>query len=169
MSIDLVNVHKAFGEKQVLDGFTLTIRDGETTSGSGSGKSVALKHIVGLLRPDLGEVWVDGDNVSRLDQDSLFRMRRSIGYVFQFAALFDSMTVAENVGMGLKRMEEFKDSDIPDRVTECLRLVDLVGFEERHPSELSGGQRTSRGRSLRSQSICSTMSRRPVSIPLRRP
>lgn len=148
MSIDLVNVHKAFGEKQVLDGFTLTIHDGETTSiigGSGSGKSVALKHIVGLLRPDLGDVWVDGENVSRLDQDSIFRMRRSIGYVFQFAALFDSMTVAENVGMGLKRMENFKDSDIPERVTECLRLVDLVGFEERHPSELSGGQRKRAG------------------------
>ena len=148
MSIDLVDVHKAFGEKEVLKGFTLTIRDGETTSvigGSGSGKSVALKHIVGLLRPDDGEIWVDGENVSRLDQQSVYRLRRKIGYVFQFAALFDSMTIAENVGMGLVRMKEFADEDIPDRVEECLRLVDLAGYGDRLPSELSGGQRKRAG------------------------
>lgn len=144
MSIQLVNIHKAFGDKDVLKGFSLTIRDGETTTvigGSGSGKSVALKHIVGLLRPDRGEVWVDGDNVSRLDQESLFVLRRKIGYVFQFAALFDSMTIAENVGMGLRRMAEFRDADIPARVSECLALVDMDGYEDRLPSELSGGQR----------------------------
>ncbi len=148
MSIDLVDVHKGFGEKEVLKGFTLTIPDGETTSvigGSGSGKSVALKHIVGLLRPDHGDVWVDGENVSRLDQQSVYRLRRKIGYVFQFAALFDSMTIAENVGMGLVRMKEFPDEDIPDRVEECLRLVDLAGYGDRYPSELSGGQRKRAG------------------------
>jgi phospholipid/cholesterol/gamma-HCH transport system ATP-binding protein len=108
----------------------LAIREGETTSvigGSGSGKSVALKHIVGLLRPDRGEVWVDGENVGRLDQESLYRLRRSIGYVFQFAALFDSMTIAENVGMGLKRMEEFSDEEIRERVDACLAMVDMEG------------------------------------------
>jgi phospholipid/cholesterol/gamma-HCH transport system ATP-binding protein len=144
LSIQMVDVHKAFGEKKVLKGFTLTIRDGETTTvigGSGSGKSVALKHIVGLLRPDQGEVWVDGENVSRLDQQSIYALRRKIGYVFQFAALFDSMTISENVGMGLKRMEEYSDSDIAERVTECLSMVDLDGYGERLPSELSGGQR----------------------------
>jgi phospholipid/cholesterol/gamma-HCH transport system ATP-binding protein len=144
----MVNVHKAFGEKEVLKGFTLTIPEGLTTSiigGSGSGKSVALKHIVGLLRPDVGDVWVDGENVSRLDQQSVYAMRRNVGYVFQFAALFDSMTIAENIGMGLKRMDDYSDERIADKVAECLRLVDLEGYEERLPSELSGGQRKRAG------------------------
>jgi phospholipid/cholesterol/gamma-HCH transport system ATP-binding protein len=144
MSIEMVNVHKAFGEKEVLKGFTLTIPDGETVSvigGSGSGKSVALKHIVGLIRPDEGDVWVDGENVSRLDQESVYELRRNVGYVFQFAALFDSMTIAENVGMGLRRIPDMKDDAIEARVAECLDLVDLEGYGERMPSELSGGQR----------------------------
>ncbi len=144
----MVNVHKAFSGKPVLKGFTLTIPEGQTISiigGSGSGKSVALKHIVALLRPDVGDVWVDGDNVSRLDQESVYAMRRKVGYVFQFAALFDSMTIAENVGMGLKRMDDYSDERIADRVEECLRLVDLQGFGTRFPSELSGGQRKRAG------------------------
>lgn len=144
MSIELVNVHKAFGSKEVLKGFTLSIRDGETLAvigGSGTGKSVALKHIVGLLRPDEGEVWVDGQNVSRLDTDSLQMMRRKVGYVFQFAALFDSMTIAENVGMGLRRIQGMTETAITERVAECLDLVDLDGYQERLPAELSGGQR----------------------------
>jgi phospholipid/cholesterol/gamma-HCH transport system ATP-binding protein len=144
MSIEMVNVHKSFDDKQVLKGFSLTIPDGETVSvigGSGSGKSVALKHIVGLLRPDEGDVWVDGENVSRLDQESVYEMRRNVGYVFQFAALFDSMTIAENVGMGLRRIEGMEDEEIDGRVRECLGMVDLEGYEERYPSELSGGQR----------------------------
>jgi phospholipid/cholesterol/gamma-HCH transport system ATP-binding protein len=148
MSIELINVHKAFGDNQVLKGFTLSIRDGETTTiigGSGSGKSVALKHIVGLLRPDEGDVWVDEHNVSRLDQESLYQLRRNVGYVFQFAALFDSMTIAENVGMGLRRMADFPEDAIPQRVSECLELVDLDGYEEHLPSELSGGQRKRAG------------------------
>lgn len=139
-----MDVHKSFGDKQVLRGFSLTVADGHTTSiigGSGSGKSVALKHIVGLIRPDSGDVWVDEHNVSKLDQESLYRIRRNVGYVFQFAALFDSKTIAENVGMGLVRMEEFPDADIPARVRECLEMVDLAGLEDRLPSELSGGQR----------------------------
>lgn len=148
MSIEMVDVHKAFGDNQVLKGFSLSIRDGETTTvigGSGSGKSVALKHIVGLIRPDQGEVWVDDHNVSRLDQESLYRLRRNVGYVFQFAALFDSMTIAENVGMGLRRMEDFPDDEIPDRVSECLHLVDLDGYGNHLPSELSGGQKKRAG------------------------
>ena len=148
MSIRLINVHKAFGSKEVLRGFSLEIEDGTTTTvigGSGSGKSVALKHIVALLRPDEGNVWVDEDNVSRLDQESVYRMRRNVGYVFQFAALFDSMTIAENVGLGLRRMDDFPKEAIPERVTECLRLVDLDGYEDRLPSQLSGGQRKRAG------------------------
>jgi phospholipid/cholesterol/gamma-HCH transport system ATP-binding protein len=148
VSIEIVNVHKAFGENEVLKGFTLTIPVGQTTSiigGSGSGKSVALKHIIGLIRPDVGDVWVDGDNVSRLDQSSVYALRRKVGYVFQFAALFDSMTVADNVGMGLKRIPDLAEGWIRDRVAECLHLVDMDGFGDRYPSELSGGQKKRAG------------------------
>lgn len=144
MSIELVDIHKAFGEKKVLQGFSLTIDSGQTMSvigASGSGKSVTLKHIIGLLRPDLGEVWVDGENVARLDQASVYRIRRKVGFVFQFAALFDSMTIAENVAMGLERMEQYSDSEIRDRVESCLERVDLPGYGDRMPSQLSGGQR----------------------------
>jgi phospholipid/cholesterol/gamma-HCH transport system ATP-binding protein len=148
MSIQMIDVHKTFGTKEVLKGFTIAIEDGRTTAiigGSGSGKSVALKHIVGLLKPDRGEVWIDGENVSRLDQESLYRVRRNVGYVFQFSALFDSMTIAENIAMGLRRMGGLGEKAIADRVAECLRLVDLSGFEERMPSELSGGQKKRAG------------------------
>lgn len=144
MSIQLVNLHKAFDTTPILKGLSLEIPDGETVSvigGSGSGKSVMLKHIVGLLQPDEGDVWVDGDNISRLDRDSVYELRRNIGYVFQFAALFDSMTIAENVGLGLKRVADMADDLIEERVSECLRMVDLEGYQERVPSELSGGQR----------------------------
>ncbi len=144
MSIEIVNLHKAFGAKRVLEGFTLSIPEGKTTTiigGSGSGKSVALKHIVGLLKPDQGDVWVDGENVSRLDQDSLYRVRQKLGFLFQSAALFDSMTIAENVGMGLKRIPGTSQDQIAERVADCLRLVDLAGFEDRNTAELSGGQK----------------------------
>lgn len=144
MSIDLVDIHKAFDEKEILKGFSLTIEDGRTTAvigGSGAGKSVLLKHIVGLLRPDRGDVWVDGENVSRLDQASVYRLRRKVGFVFQFAALFDSMTIAENVGMGLRRVDDMRHAEIDERVQECLERVGLEGFGQRYPSELSGGQR----------------------------
>lgn len=148
MTIRMVDVYKAFGPKEVLKGFSLDIEDGTTTTvigSSGSGKSVALKHIVALLRPDSGNVWVDGDNISRLDQESVYRMRRNIGFVFQFAALFDSMTIAENVGLGLRRMDDLSDDAIRERVAECLRMVDLDGYEDRVPAQLSGGQRKRAG------------------------
>ena len=141
--IEFQDVHKAFGEKQVLQGFSLKIRDTETVviiGYSGSGKSVALKHIVGLLHPDAGDVIVDGQAVSTLDRDALTAVRRSIGYVFQFAALFDSLTVAENVALGLRR-RGLGDEEIGERVREALALVDLSGTEERMPAELSGGMR----------------------------
>ena len=148
MSIALKDVHKAFGPKEVLRGFSLEVREGETLSivgGSGSGKSVALKHIVRLLEPDRGEVWVDGRNVGALAEEELYALRREVGYVFQFAALFDSMTVADNVGMGLRRVPGMGGDEIGRRVAECLRLVDLAGYESRHPSELSGGQKKRAG------------------------
>lgn len=148
MSIRLVDVHKAFGPKQVLKGFTLEIEEGQTLSvigGSGVGKSVALKHIVRLIEPDQGEVWVDGLNVADLTQEELYVLRRDVGYVFQFAALFDSMTVQDNVGMGLKRIPGWNAARISERVAECLHLVDLDGYGDRFPAELSGGQRKRAG------------------------
>jgi len=142
--IEFQDVHKAFGPKRVLDGLSLTIADAETLviiGYSGSGKSVALKHIVGLLHPDAGDVIVDGKAVSTLDRDGLTALRQGIGYVFQFAALFDSMTVAENLALGLRRRRELSGEEIDDRVRDALALVDLSGTEERLPAELSGGMR----------------------------
>ncbi len=148
MSIEVKEVHKGFGENLVLKGCTFDVHEGETVSiigQSGVGKSVALKHVVGLLRPDHGEVWVDGENVAELEQEELYELRRNVGYVFQFAALFDSMTVAENLGMGLQRIEGMTASQIRDRVAECLDVVELDGFEERYPAQLSGGQKKRAG------------------------
>lgn len=142
MSVELRDVHKAFGKKVVLDGFSLDVQDGETLSligHSGAGKSVALKHILGLIRPDAGEVWVDGHLVADLHREALYELRRSVGYVFQFAALFDSMTISENVAMGLRRIRGMSESEISVRVRESLDLVDLEDVDERYPSELSGG------------------------------
>jgi phospholipid/cholesterol/gamma-HCH transport system ATP-binding protein len=136
-------VHKAFGPKRVLEGFSLDIPDGETTvivGHSGAGKSVALKLIVGLLEPDHGSVEVDGQVVHALERDQLTALRARIGFVFQFAALFDSMTVAENLAMGLRR-RGVADGEIVDRSTEALEVVGLGGSEERYPAELSGGMR----------------------------
>jgi phospholipid/cholesterol/gamma-HCH transport system ATP-binding protein len=142
--IQLKNVHKAFGPKHVLDGFTLDVPDGETMviiGYSGTGKSVAIKHIVGLLEPDQGEVWVDGLNVPELPRRELYALRSSIGYVFQFAALFDSYSIGENVAMGLRKQGELTNAEIEQRIEEALDLVDLPGVRERYPAELSGGMR----------------------------
>lgn len=148
MSIRLQEVCKAFGPKQVLKGFSLEVRDGETLAivgPSGSGKSVLLKHVAGLLRPDSGSILVDAYSVPDLGRRELIQLRRRIGYVFQFAALFDSMTVAENVGMGLRRMPGWDAQRIAARVAECLALVDLNGLGDRYPAQLSGGQRKRAG------------------------
>jgi phospholipid/cholesterol/gamma-HCH transport system ATP-binding protein len=142
--IRLVDVYKAFGPKQVLNGFTLDVVEGETMviiGYSGTGKSVAIKHIVGLLEPDAGEVWVDDLEVPRLPRRELYRLRARIGYVFQFAALFDSMTIGENVAMGLRKQGELGESEIAERVAQSLDLVDLPGVEGKFPAELSGGMR----------------------------
>ena len=142
--IEFRDLHKAFGPKPVLAGLSLRIADGETLviiGYSGTGKSVALKHIVGLLQPDAGDVIVDGQAVSTLERDDLTKLRQGIGYVFQFAALFDSMTVADNLALGLRRRRGLSDEEIDDRVREALAVVDLSGTEERLPAELSGGMR----------------------------
>ena len=142
MSIELGDVHRTFGKNDVLRGIDLEVVEGETLSligYSGSGKSVLLKHIVGLITPDRGEVLVDDKNVNQLDVEELNVLRRDVGYVFQFAALFDSMSIADNVAMGLRRVPGLYEEEIVARVRECLALVDLDNVEERYPSELSGG------------------------------
>ena len=141
--IEFQDLRKAFDGRPVLDGFTLRVPDGETTviiGYSGTGKSVALKHVVGLLQPDAGDVIVDGRAVATLERTALTALRREIGFVFQFAALFDSMSVFDNVALGLRR-RELSDDEIAERVREALALVDLTGAEERYPAELSGGMR----------------------------
>ena len=148
MSIVLDGIHKAFGSNQVLKGFSLEVHDGETVAvvgQSGTGKSVAMKHVVGLLKPDKGEIWVDGMNVGKMGLDELYDVRRSVGYVFQFAALLDSMTIQENIRLGLRRLTELTDEGIQERIKESLELVELAGFEDRLPSELSGGQKKRAG------------------------
>ncbi len=142
--IQLIDVHKSFGPKRVLDGFTLDVVEGETMviiGYSGTGKSVAIKHIVGLLEPDRGTVMVDGLEVPALKRRELYDLRARIGYVFQFAALFDSLTIGENVAMGLRKQGGLDEKKIEERVNETLELVDLPNVASRFPAELSGGMR----------------------------
>jgi phospholipid/cholesterol/gamma-HCH transport system ATP-binding protein len=142
--IQLVDVHKSFGPKRVLDGFSLDVVEGETMviiGYSGTGKSVAIKHIVGLLEPDRGTVFVDGLEVPALKRRELYQLRARIGYVFQFAALFDSLTIGENVAMGLRKQGSLDEGKIDERVNETLELVDLPNVATRYPAELSGGMR----------------------------
>lgn len=144
--IELRGVKKRFGEQVVLDGVDFTVGDGETVAllgPSGTGKSVLLKHINGLIHPDAGEILVDGRNVALLKRDELAALRMSIGYVFQNGALFDSMNVFENVRLGIVDQKQFGDQDFcRDRVAECLRLVNLAPeTADKFPSQLSGGMR----------------------------
>lgn len=144
--IELRAVRKCFGEQVVLDGVDFEVREGETLAllgPSGTGKSVLLKHINGLIRPDSGTVTVDGKEVASLPRKELAELRTSIGYVFQNGALFDSMNVFENVRLGLSDENQFSDREFYEpRIAECLRLVNLsVETMEKLPSQLSGGMR----------------------------
>lgn len=141
--IRLIDVHKAFGDKQVLRGVTLDVPAGQNTvviGYSGSGKSVLLKCIIGLLRPDRGEVLVDDAAVHAMDREELAALRGRVGYVFQSAALFDSLSVRDNIRLGLRRRGMGEDA-MNQRVRESLEVVDLAGTEEKFPAELSGGMR----------------------------
>jgi phospholipid/cholesterol/gamma-HCH transport system ATP-binding protein len=144
--IALRDVHKRFGSQVVLDGVDLDVQEGETLAllgPSGTGKSVLLKHIIGLIRPDSGRVFVDDQDVGTLDRRELARLRSGIGYVFQNGALFDSMNVFENVRLGITDEDKYRDEDYAlQRVTECLKLVNLAPETMRKfPAELSGGMR----------------------------
>ncbi len=142
--ISLIDVYKSFGPKHVLQGFSLDVHEGETMviiGYSGTGKSVAIKHIVGLLEPDSGRVIVDDFEVPLLSRRELYQLRARIGYVFQFAALFDSFSIGDNVAMGLRKQQVLTEREITDRVHEALDLVDLPNVADRFPAELSGGMR----------------------------
>ena len=137
-------VEKSFGDKPVLRGVTLDVLPGETLvllGGSGSGKSVLLKHMNGLLHPDHGEVEVEGVALGPLDEDDLIPIRRKVSMLFQQGALFDSLTVGDNVAYGLHEHRLVPAADIPARVHQALAMVDLAGTESRMPAELSGGMR----------------------------
>ena len=142
--IELVDLHKSFGKQKVLDGLGLRIEEGKTTviiGRSGGGKSVLLKHMIGLLRPDSGQVLVEGTDIARMGERDLNEIRKKFGMLFQEAALFDSMTVGENVAFPLREHTRMKEKEIRETVAERLRSVGLTGVEEKMPSELSGGMR----------------------------
>jgi phospholipid/cholesterol/gamma-HCH transport system ATP-binding protein len=141
--IQLEGLTKSFGAKHVLEGVTLDVPDGQNTvviGYSGVGKSVMLKCIVRLLESDAGRVVVDGAVVQEMSREELTELRGRIGYVFQFAALFDSMTVAENLALGLVKRGHDRDT-IARRIEESLAVVELTGTEDKYPAELSGGMR----------------------------
>lgn len=142
--IELREVHKSFGTKKVLDGLNLRIECGETVvivGGSGTGKSVTLKHIIGLLKPDSGEVNVLGRDLMTINRRELNDLRRHFGMSFQEGALFDSMSVFENVAFPLRRHTRMSEDEIRARVHDCLELVHLEGVDGKRPSQLSGGMR----------------------------
>lgn len=143
--IEIHNVHKKFGEQEVLRGINLNIEKGETLSiigNSGCGKSVLIKHLIGLLQPDLGDIFIDGKNIKELNRKNLESVRRKFAMVFQGSALFDSLNVYENVSFGLRRIEkDLSEIRLKQRVAEVLEIVGMPGTEHKMPSELSGGMR----------------------------
>ncbi|MBJ19302.1 MAG: ABC transporter ATP-binding protein [bacterium] len=142
--IELEGIEKSFGSDRVLSGIDLEIRHGEIFTllgGSGAGKSVMLKQMVGLLRPDAGRIRIGGRDVGCLPERDWIEVRKEIAYVFQGAALFDSLSVFENVAYGLREHLDLDENRIAARVAECLGAVGLEGIEARMPAELSGGMR----------------------------
>jgi len=144
IAIRLIDIHKSFGNQKVLDGINLEIETGKTTviiGKSGGGKSVLLKHIIGLLKPDKGEIWFDNVEITKLKERELNDVRRKFGMLFQEAALFDSMDVFDNVAFPLRERTRMTETEIKGVVEERLKQVGLVDFLNKLPSELSGGMR----------------------------
>ena len=142
--ISLQNLWKSFDGRQVLCDMSIDVDQGESlviVGGSGTGKSVTLKHIIGLLKPDRGHVYVDGQDMTAMPEVELNRFRRRFGMAFQEGALFDSMSVFENIAFPLRRHTKMSEKEIRARVEECLEDVHLHGVEKKRPSELSGGMR----------------------------
>src|SRR5437764_5805035 len=142
--IDVRDLWKTFGGNHVLQGVSLQMMQGTTTvvlGASGSGKTVLMKHIMGLFKPDRGEVIVDGENISAMDRQELARFRTRMGMVFQNSALFDSLTVGENVAFPLREHTNLSDEQIRNKVRDTLAVVELFGVEVKFPSDLSCGSR----------------------------
>lgn len=142
--IGIKNVYKAFGEKEVHNGVNLSVKKGENITvlgGSGSGKSVLLKEITGLLKPDRGDVLIEGENIVPMDERELVNVRKKIGMLFQGAALFDSLTVEENIAYPLRENANFPENEIKDIVARNLEVVGLPDIEDKMPSDLSGGMK----------------------------
>src|SRR5437867_4527229 len=142
--IEARDLIKSFGANRILDGVSFRIEKGESVviiGRSGGGKSVLLKHLIGLLQPDAGQVLIEGENIVPMNERELLRVRHRFGMLFQSAALFDSMTVAENVAFAFRRERSLPAQEVARKVGEVLELVDLPGIEEKKPSELSGGMR----------------------------
>jgi phospholipid/cholesterol/gamma-HCH transport system ATP-binding protein len=142
--IEVKNLEKSFGAQQVLKDVSFSIEKGESVviiGRSGGGKSVLLKHLIALLQPDAGQVLIEGENIVAMDERQLLRVRRRFGMLFQGAALFDSLTVAENIAFAFRRDRSLPENEIAEKVAHVLELVDLPGIESKNPSELSGGMR----------------------------
>ena len=142
--IELKQVDKSFGDKQVLKNISFRVENGETLAligGSGSGKSTLLRMMIGLDRPTAGEIWIDGTEITQLSEEELDEVRLSMGMVFQYSALFDSMTVRDNVAFGLREHTDYDEEEIQEIVREKLSLVGLPGSEDMMPGELSGGMK----------------------------
>ena len=142
--IEVRDLRKSFGSHKVLDGISFKIEEGESVviiGRSGCGKSVLLKHLVGLLRPDSGEVIIDDQRINDMDERQVLEVRRKFGMLFQSASLFDSLTVAENISFILRREKKLTEREIKERVQDVLEMVELPGIEDKKPSELSGGMR----------------------------
>ena len=142
--IEVRDLKKSFGPQPILEGVSFGVAKGEALviiGRSGGGKSVLLKHIIGLLQPDAGQVVIAGEDITRMNERELIRVRSKFGMVFQGAALFDSMNVAENVAFAFRRQRSLTEKEIARKVTEALDMVELSNIEHKRPSELSGGMR----------------------------
>ncbi len=142
--IEVRQLKKSFGPQRVLDGVDLRVQKGESVviiGRSGGGKSILLKHLIGLLSPEEGDVLIEGESIARMNERPLLGVRRKFGMLFQGAALFDSLTVAENVGFALRREGKLTEKEIAGKVDDTLEMVDLGGTQNKKPAELSGGMR----------------------------
>ncbi|HHY87141.1 MAG TPA: ABC transporter ATP-binding protein [Verrucomicrobia bacterium] len=142
--IEVRHLNKSFGSNRILEDVNFSIAKGESIviiGRSGGGKSVLLKHLIGLLKPDSGQVLVDQEDITAMNERELLRVRRRFGMLFQNAALFDSLTVAENVAFAFRRNREMSRKEIEEKVADVLDLVDLPGTQNKKPAELSGGMR----------------------------
>jgi len=142
--IELKNVSMSFQDRRILDDVSLQVQRGEilvVIGPSGAGKSTLLRLMIGLLKPNAGQIWVDGREISHLDEDELNKIRRNMGMVFQYSALFDSMSVGENVAFGIRQHTKMPEEEILRVIRRTLRMVGLMGRENAMPSELSGGMK----------------------------